>query len=220
MNAEELQEKLKELLPHILSTYFTLRIGMGVIAIAFPISLWFVGLVRVPTVELQTSMSAYYHTSMRDVFVGILFALGTFLYLYKGFSKGENIALNFAGVFALGVALFPEGDKFITVHGVCAGLLFICMAYVCIFKASETLDLMKDKELAARYSRFYKILGFAMIILPLTAFLLLSISGKNQHVIFFVEAAAVWVFGTFWVTKGKEIHATEIDNRILSSQSS
>ncbi len=154
---------------------------------------------------------------MQDVFVGILFALGTFLYLYKGFSKGENIALNFAGVFALGVALFPEGDKFITVHGVCAGLLFVCMAYVCIFKASETLDLMKDKELAARYSRFYKILGFAMIILPLTAFLLLSILGKIQYVIFLAEAGAVWVFGIFWVTKGKEIHATQVDNRILSS---
>ena len=215
MNPEERQEKLKELLPHILSTYFILRIGMGIIAIAFPISLWFVGLLR--GVELQTSMSAYYHTSMQDVFVGILFALGTFLYLYKGFSKGENIALNFAGVFALGVALFPEGDKFITVHGVCAGLLFVCMAYVCIFKASETLDLMKDKELAARYSRFYKILGFAMIILPLTAFLLLSVLGKIQYVIFLAEAAAVWVFGIFWVTKGKEIHATQVDNRILSS---
>ncbi len=217
MNPKEFREKLKELLPHILSTYFTLRIGMGVIAIAFPISLWLVGLLRVPTVELQTSMSAYYHTSMRDVFVGILFAIGTFLYLYKGFSRGENIALNFAGVFALGVALFPEGDKLITIHGVCAVLLFVCIAYVCIFEASETLDLMNDKELAARYSRFYKILGLAMIILPLTAFLLLSILGKNQHAIFFVEAAAVWVFGTFWITKGREIHATQIDNRILRS---
>ncbi len=107
MNPEERQEKLKELLPHILSTYFILRIGMGIIAIAFPISLWFVGLLR--GVELQTSMSAYYHTSMQDVFVGILFALGTFLYLYKGFSKGENIALNFDDITNMSNAQ-PYGD--------------------------------------------------------------------------------------------------------------
>jgi len=52
-------------------------------------------------------MSAYYHTAMREVFVGILFAVGAYLYLYKGFSAVENIALNLAGTFAICIPLFP-----------------------------------------------------------------------------------------------------------------
>ncbi len=46
---------------------------------------------------------------MRSWFVGILFVLGIFLYLYKGFSTLENCLLNIAGLSALGVALFPTG---------------------------------------------------------------------------------------------------------------
>src|SRR5688500_3060530 len=69
---------------HISLTYRNLRVGMGVLAVAFPLLLWWIGLVC--SVELQRSISAYYHTSMRDVFVGVLFAVGAYLYLYKGFS--------------------------------------------------------------------------------------------------------------------------------------
>src|SRR5688572_33391886 len=43
-------------------------------------------------------------TPMRSWFVGPLFVLGVFLYLYKGFSHLENKLLNAAGLFALGVA--------------------------------------------------------------------------------------------------------------------
>jgi hypothetical protein len=54
-------------------------------------------------------MSAYYHSgggAMRDEFVGILFAVGAFLCLYKGFTTFEY-ALNLAGAFVIGVAAFP-----------------------------------------------------------------------------------------------------------------
>src|SRR5215468_3157099 len=95
---------------HILATYFTLRIGVAVIAIAFPLILGIVGKLYAG-LPLQHSMSAYYHAindgkSLRDVFVGILFAVGAFLYLYKGFSGKENIALNIAGILAVGIAIF------------------------------------------------------------------------------------------------------------------
>lgn len=57
--------------------------------------------------SVQQSMSSYYHTDMRDVFVGLLFAIGFFLMLYKGFSRSEDIALNLAGALAMCIALFP-----------------------------------------------------------------------------------------------------------------
>ena len=73
---------------HVLSTYFSLRVGIVVIAVAFPVLLATGGYFYVG-VGLLDSMSAYYHVtcegrSMRDWFVGLLFAVGVFLYLYKG----------------------------------------------------------------------------------------------------------------------------------------
>jgi hypothetical protein len=63
-------------------------------------------------------MSAYYHAidslypdqgipgqgSMRNEFVGILFAVGALLFAYQGYSRLEDYALNLAGVLALETA--------------------------------------------------------------------------------------------------------------------
>ena len=97
---------------HVFSTYASVRYGTAAIAFAFPLVLvfggWFKG------IQLQPSMSAYYwvasgaeYPPMRIWFVGILFVVAAFLYLYKGFTPLENYALNVAGVCALGVALVP-----------------------------------------------------------------------------------------------------------------
>src|SRR5215204_4733048 len=83
-----------QLRKHMFSTYFWLRIGMLVIALAFPLVLWIVG-GWLYGLQLQDSMSAYYwapiekgeeggDAPMRVWFVGLLFALGSCLFLYKG----------------------------------------------------------------------------------------------------------------------------------------
>lgn len=91
---------------HIVATYFYLRIGMATLALVFPLLLWLYGAV-VLSIPIQGSMSAYYHTEMRDAFVGILCAIGAFLFLYKGFTKLEDWLLNAAGLLAVLVAFFP-----------------------------------------------------------------------------------------------------------------
>src|SRR5215212_7799422 len=52
----------------------------------------------------------YNYTPMRTIFVGFLCITGSFLYLYKGFTKLENLLLNVAGISAVLVALFPTTD--------------------------------------------------------------------------------------------------------------
>jgi hypothetical protein len=97
-----------ELQAHMVATYFFLRAGMAIMAFALPLLLWCGAAAR--GVPLQASMSAYYHASnglMRDEFAGVLVAIGAFLYLYEGFSRAENRALNLAGIFAVGVAMIP-----------------------------------------------------------------------------------------------------------------
>ena len=79
---------------------------MGIIGIFLPLLLWLVAYV-ISSQGLLPSMSAYYHSVSRDVFVGALFAIGAAAFLYKGYSYKENIAMNLAGIFAVGVAVFP-----------------------------------------------------------------------------------------------------------------
>src|SRR6478752_5187295 len=51
------------------------------------------------------SISAYYYTPARTVFVGSLCALGACLIAYKGHSPEEDVLLNFSGFMAIVVAV-------------------------------------------------------------------------------------------------------------------
>lgn len=53
------------------------------------------------------SMSGYYYTHMRNVFVGALCALGVFLVAYAGYDELDRWITNIAGFGAIGVAFFP-----------------------------------------------------------------------------------------------------------------
>lgn len=218
-----------ELQKHMTATYFTLRMGIILIASTLPLILWFGGLAL--GIPLKDSMSAYYHaerTILRDVFIGVLCATGAFLYLYKGFGKRENYALNSAGFLIVCVAFIPTAirppagaqvaaaDPF-TAHGVAAVLFFAAIAYVCIFEASRTLELMNDKVMAKRYARLYKLAGIAMITAPLTAYVLTLLArrpeGDNPYV-FFVEFVGVWIFAGYWLLKSREIAHTDAERRV------
>jgi hypothetical protein len=60
---------------------------------------------------LLVSVSAYYHTPVRIVFVGSLFALGAALIAYQGRTPREDTLLNFSGLMAFLVALVPTLEK-------------------------------------------------------------------------------------------------------------
>jgi hypothetical protein len=53
------------------------------------------------------SMSGYYYTPMRNIFVGALCALGVFLIAYDGYDEVDRWITNIAGLCAIGVAFFP-----------------------------------------------------------------------------------------------------------------
>jgi len=208
---------------HIMATYVSLRIGMGVIALLFPPILWIGGHICAH-LSLQPSMSAYYHAgggAMRDEFVGILFAVGVFLYLYKGYTIHENYALNLAGLFAVLVAIFPmewdcgTGCKRFTVHGTCAILFFLCIAYVCIFRASDTLSQMTDQIKIKRYRTAYTLLGVGMIASPAIAFILTVVLQLQRSIVFFVEATGVYFFATYWLVKSWEIASTNVEEMAI-----
>ena len=56
---------------------------------------------------LQPSISAYYFTPVRAVFVGVLVTMGVCLVALKGNTDGEDVLMNLAGMLAPGVAFIP-----------------------------------------------------------------------------------------------------------------
>jgi hypothetical protein len=220
-----MQEPLEE---HVLATYFTLRVGIAVIAIAFPLLLWLGGRFYVG-LPLQDSMSAYYHAavdgrSMRNWFVGILFAVGVFLYLYKGFSNKENYALNVAGVMAIGVAVFPmewacgEACSRYSVHGVCAVLFFVSIAFVSVRCAADTLSLIQDEHLRTVFRRAYKTLAGLMLASPAIALVLNFILLQHRAAVFYVEAFGILAFAAYWLTKSRELALSQAEKKALRGE--
>jgi hypothetical protein len=90
----------------VIKTYRYLRIGMigSVVLLAASIAIE-----RTKVDCFQTSISAYYYTPVRAIFVGAMMAVGFALIVYKG--RGiEDAFLNFAGMLAPIVAVAPTTD--------------------------------------------------------------------------------------------------------------
>jgi hypothetical protein len=83
--------------------YLYLRKTVGWIGTLLPVVL-IAGNALFFTTTLPDSMSSYYYTSMRNVFVGSLCALGVFLIAYSGYDDWDRWITNIAGVGTIGVA--------------------------------------------------------------------------------------------------------------------
>lgn len=228
-----------EIARHILATYTTLRWGLGILALLFPLLLvgygWFRG------VDLQPSLSAYYYAATsavdcvwfptRAVFVGLLCAIAVGLYLYKGFTNLENLLLNVAAICGVAVAWVPEklsqeqvdacavlapvlAQQTATwVHWLAAVLLFVCLGAVAWFCAEKTLAYLpaQHKHRAEGFRRTYKTLGVMMVVGPLLAVAVANLLDAKYTVIA-LEAAGIWVFAAYWLVKSRELglsHAVE-----------
>lgn len=229
--ADELQE-------HMVGTYDGLRRGLAAIGAALPILVLLVGGV-LHGEWCKGSISAYYHTgsslgifTTRDLFVGSLLAVGTCLYLYRGFSTRENVALNLAGVFAAFVALLPTAapgratDTVTILHRTAAVLFFICIAYVSIFRSRDTLYLLSERR-RSHYSRRYLWTGLAMVLSPLAALVVQFVIDRGSNsapdseygvFVFWLEALAVWAFAWYWAVKTREMRESRAERRALEAE--
>ncbi|MDJ0862068.1 MAG: DUF998 domain-containing protein, partial [Gammaproteobacteria bacterium] len=81
--------------------YRALRLLMGIIAFSLA------PLVTIIALKLLPSVSASYYTDAQDVFVGLLFVVGAFLWAYNGHTLPQTITSKIASIAAVLVALFP-----------------------------------------------------------------------------------------------------------------
>jgi hypothetical protein len=204
-------------------SYMTLRKIIGILGMALPFVLS-LGEWAIFGKGLQGSMSAYYHTGMRDVFVGILFAIGFFLFSYKGPDRKDNIAGNLACLFAVGVALFrttPEGKDAVDVAGIvhlaCAGLFFLTLTYFSLFLFTKTNPDVKPTRRKLQRNIVYRVCGGIMaasiLLMMLYSFLPKGVTAplKPLSPIYWLEALAIIAFGVSWFVKGEAILKDETE---------
>jgi hypothetical protein len=180
------------------------------------------------------SMSGYYYTPMRNIFVGALCALGVFLIAYDGYDNVDRWITNIAGLCAIGVAFCPTkpsghmatwqnavGD----IHVVFAICTFTALGLMALrfAKGGQTPEGQKTLGQVRHGLGFaatptpttpkseimaYRVCGFlilACVLLAALSNLLPSSVFVNWPVLFILEAAAVVAFGVSWFVKGKTI---------------
>jgi len=200
-------------------SYLTLRKAIGVLGISLPFILSLGALIVFKT-GFQTSISGYYYTGMRDVFVGTLCAIGVFLFSYKGYERKDDLAGNFASVSAIGVALFPTApvndptslqEIISNVHLVFAALFFLTLAYfsLCLFTKSEATKprtaMKRCRNLV--YIVFGCIIVASIVLIVVHGFLPANIKQavSAYNPVYWLESIAVVSFGISWLTKGEAI---------------
>jgi hypothetical protein len=200
-------------------SYLTLRATIGILGMAFPFVVALGALILFHT-GFQSSISSYYHTGMRDVFVGVLWAIGFFLLSYQGYGRADNIAGNLACVFAVGVSLFPttpdgstaSGAHIIgNVHLAFSALFFLTLVYFSLVLFTKTSPGKLPTERKLQRNIVYKTCGYTMgaCILLIAIYHLLPVTVKPlvgvYRPVYWLEALAIFTFGISWFTKGEAI---------------
>ena len=204
--------------PFVLA-YLSLRRAVGYLGVFFPLVL-LVGAYWFFNTGMQPSISSYYHTGMRDVFVGILFAIGIFLFSYKGYESKDDLVGNLACAFAIGVALFPTTpavdpsatQKIIgALHLTFAALFFLTLAYFSLFLFTKTASSKPPSPRKMHRNKIYRICGYTIVASIFCVFLLTVLPQAAQqklreyNPVFLLESLAVVAFGFSWLIKGETI---------------
>jgi hypothetical protein len=198
--------------------FLTLRRVIGLLGFALPFVLVFGGFWSLGP-HIQESISAYYYTPMRNVFVGTLFAIGVFMLSYHGFDRRDDVAGDVACLFAVGVALFPTtppgaASTWVGVlHYACAAALFLTLAFFSLWLFTETDPRQPPTAQKRKRNVVYRVCGWIM----LAAIVLIVVHHWLPEAViapldwlapvFWLESIAILAFGVSWLTKGEAILA-------------
>ncbi|NLV18156.1 MAG: DUF998 domain-containing protein [Bacteroidetes bacterium] len=192
-------------------SYLALRKAVGWIGITLPFILRSGIALFCKEEDIPKTISLYYHSCMRDVFVGAMCAIALFLFFYKGYEKKDNIAANLAAICALGIAFFPTCeskpyDQSAIIHLISAALFFLVLSFFSISLFTQRGPDPTNRKLIR--NRIYKICGIIMIACMLIIMIFLLYGEErfpDSMFIYYAETIALTAFGISWLTKGGQI---------------
>lgn len=209
--------------PVVLS-YKALRKAVGLVAIALPFALVIPYLVHHYPHIVQGSISAYYYTGLRNLFVGSLCAISMFMICARGYDKKDEYAGYLSAICAIGVAFCPMDPTsikekmecivmppFPPLHFVFAVTLFLTLGYFCLFLFRLTAGTLTRQKL--QRNRVYTVCGWTIYIAIATEGLLGILAKnlipsmqpwwQNGHHLLVCEIVCLWAFGYAWLVKGE-----------------
>ncbi len=203
-----------------METYFVLRMVIAAGALVLPAAL-LVWVALDADLSMMGSLSAFYYSPARSLFVGILVAIGVALVAYRGYTRGENALLNAAGGLSIVAALVPTGESALpglnpasVIHAVAASGFFVLAALSIIFYGQETLGSIPDPDLRRRYRVAYRVLAVLVGALPALAVLVSWVAGPSVA-LFAGESAALYAFAAFWIVKTYELARSHSEMRVV-----
>ena len=216
--------------PEIIS-YYTMRRSIGILGITLPLILLAGSFQFGGCEEVQMSISAYYHTNMRNIFVGFNCAVALFLFAYRGHDWMDNLAGYLGCIFVLGLAFLPctistpvqpclippsaQNSLVGKLHNLSALLYFIILIVYALFLFPKThMDMVTgEKMFMARQKKkrnvIYYICGSIMtvslILIIAYMWFLDNLYPGLEHLnpVFWLESIVLLSFGVSWLTKGQ-----------------
>ena len=176
----------------LLTSQIRLRRIVGALGIGLPFILPIASFVCMDATMVESSISAYYGTEMRDIFVGIMCVIGVFLFAYKGYDAWDDRASHLAGVSAVGVALFPVtcyNEAIVAIHYLSATVLFLTLAYISRYRFTRSSPKKAKTEGKKKRNKVYKWCAYVMIfgLIAIGAFKLSGLSAMSCNAAFIVS---------------------------------
>lgn len=197
-------------------TFLGVRRAIGVLGTTLPLVLLVGHSVEIGGWGLRDSLSSYYYTGMRDVFVAILCATGVFLASYRGYNAWDDTVTSVAGAASVVVALFPTtppdpstAERLVGhVHSTAAAVFYLAVALMSLALFTQTSGTPTPQKL--RRNRVFRTCGWTVLgclaLVPVTAALPNALVAQ-VHPLFWLETGANLAFGVSWLVKGQAILA-------------
>ena len=206
-------------------SYLVMRLLVGALGVALPFALVLVdGLAFDGDPFPRDSLSAYYYSGARELFVGTLSATGVFLFTYKVAERTLDNTLSIvAGIAVAFVAVFPTarpsdavqltplqdllGETLVSaVHYVAAAVFIVSLGVISFFFGVR--EGTRPPREGRRSPSFWRLfhwgcaaaIGVALVWIAVT-----ELVGWPQRSLLYGEAAAAWAFGASWLAKGAEL---------------
>jgi hypothetical protein len=209
----------------LIISYVALRRWIGILGILLPFICLLGGRIF-SDLSMQQSISFYYHTNMRDFFVGLLIGVSLFLVTYRGYERIDSVVSTMSGIAGFGVAVFPcLSDRLSgqplgifqvippvsnAIHLVCASIFFLLLGcnsfFLFTLSKNKNAPITGSKVLRNRIYRFCGGVIFASILLLIV---ILAVWGPEEAhrtgVVLIFETVMLCAFGFSWLVKGETL---------------
>jgi hypothetical protein len=200
----------------IVASYRFLRRAIGLLGGSLPIVIPLGYSISTGNYRLLSSISSYYYTDMRNVFVAILCATGVFLICYR-YERLDDILSYVAGIASIGIAMCPPVPPNAStlakvagnLHVVFAAVFFFTMALICwlLFTKSNlpAQSRTAQKNIRNGIYRVCAVIIFVFTVLAGASSFLSQSFIDSYHPLYWCEAVATVSFGVAWMIKGETL---------------